>query len=42
MDADLAVWVWIERHRIEEPTEVSCAWMVSGGAADLAPTLVYA
>ena len=41
MDADLAVWVWIERHRIEETTEVSRAWMVSGGAADLAPTLVY-
>jgi hypothetical protein len=40
MDADLAVWVWIERHRIEEPTEVSRAWMVSGAAADQAPALV--
>jgi hypothetical protein len=24
-DADLAVWVWIERHRIEVPTGISSA-----------------
>jgi hypothetical protein len=40
-DADLAVWVWIERHRIEEPAGISSAWMVSGAAADQAPALVY-
>jgi hypothetical protein len=40
MDADLAVWVWIERHLIEEPTGISSAWLVSDAAADQAPALV--
>jgi hypothetical protein len=39
-DADLAVWVWIERHMIEEPIGISSAWMVPGAAADQASALV--
>ena len=36
MDADLAVWVWIERQRIEESTGISSAWLVRDPAADQA------
>ena len=35
-DADLAVWVWIERHGIEESTGISSAWLVLDPAADQA------
>jgi hypothetical protein len=29
VDADLAVWVWIERHEVEEATGAIGAWMSS-------------
>jgi hypothetical protein len=32
-EADLAVWVWIERHRIEESTGISSARLVLAPAA---------
>ena len=35
-DADLAVWVWIECHRIEESTGISSALLVLDPAADQA------
>jgi len=35
-EADLAVWVWIERQRIEESTGISSAWLVRDPAADQA------
>jgi hypothetical protein len=34
IDADLVVWVWIERHLIEEPTGTVGAWMAIGAAAE--------
>ena len=40
MDADLAVWVWIERYEIEEATGVIGAWMSSGGTSTQTPPLV--
>jgi hypothetical protein len=40
MDADLAVWIWIERYETEERTGTISAWMVSGAAADQASALV--
>jgi hypothetical protein len=39
-DADLAVWVWIERHETEELTGTNSAWMFSSAAAKQASTLV--
>jgi len=40
MDADLAVWVWIERHETAELTGTDNAWMSSSAAAEQASTLV--
>lgn len=40
-DADLVVWVWIEHHRIEEPTEFSSALLVLDPAADQAEVPVW-
>jgi hypothetical protein len=40
MDADLAVWVWIERHEIEEATGAISSWMSPGGTGTQTPTLV--
>jgi hypothetical protein len=40
MDADLAVWVWIERHEIEESTGAIGAWMSSGETGTQRPPLV--
>ena len=40
MDADLAVWVWIERHETENSTGTDNAWMSSSAAAEQASTLV--
>ena len=40
-EADLAVWVWIEHHRIEEPTGFSSAWLVLDPAADQAAVPVW-
>jgi hypothetical protein len=35
-EADLAVWVWIERNEVEEATGTISAWLPSVGTADLA------
>jgi hypothetical protein len=40
MDADLAVWVWIERNETAELTGTDNAWMSSSAAAEQASTLV--
>jgi hypothetical protein len=41
MDADLAIWVWIERHEIEETTgAISGSWMSSGESGTQTPPLV--
>jgi hypothetical protein len=40
MDADLAVWVWIEHHETEEQRGTIAAWIFSSAAADQASTLV--
>ena len=40
MDADLAVWVWIECHETAELTGTDNAWMSSSAAAEQASTLV--
>jgi hypothetical protein len=40
MDADLAVWVWIERHEIEEATGAIGSWMSSGETGIQTPALV--
>ena len=40
-EADLAVWVWIERDKTAEPTGVTHAWMFPGEAADQAKTPVH-
>lgn len=39
-DADLSVWVWIERHETDETTRGIGAWMFSSAAADRASMLV--
>jgi len=39
-EADLAVWVWIERDETGEPTGASNVWMFPGEAADQAKTPV--
>jgi hypothetical protein len=39
-EADLAVWVWIERDEIAEPTGATPAWMSPSEAADQAKTPV--
>ena len=39
-DADLAVWVWIERHETAELTGTDNAWMFPSAAAEQASTLV--
>jgi hypothetical protein len=40
MDADLSVWVWVERHETEEAAGVIGAWMSSGESGTQTPTLV--
>ena len=41
VDADVAVWVWVERHEIEEATgAISGSWMSSGETSIQIPTLV--
>ena len=39
-EADLAVWVWIERHETAELTGTDNAWMFPSAAAEQASTLV--
>jgi hypothetical protein len=39
-EADLAVWVWIERHETEGQTGAGRAWMFSREAADQASIFV--
>ncbi|MPR06235.1 hypothetical protein [Microvirga tunisiensis] len=39
-EADLAVWVWIERHETEEQTGAGRAWMFSREATDQVATSV--
>jgi hypothetical protein len=39
-EADLAVWVWIERDETAEPTGATPAWMFPNEAADQATTPV--
>jgi hypothetical protein len=39
-DADLAVWIWIERHENDGETGASRAWMLSREPADQASTFV--
>ena len=39
-EADLAVWVWIEREETAEPTQAINAWMFPSEAADQATTPV--
>ena len=39
-EADLAVWVWIERHEDERAAKPSNAWMPSSEAADQVATFV--
>lgn len=40
-EADLAVWVWIERDETAEPAEATHAWMFPIEAADQAKTPVH-
>jgi hypothetical protein len=40
MDADLSVWVWIERHKIEEAAGAVGARMSPGESGTQTPTLV--
>jgi hypothetical protein len=40
MDADLAVWVWIERYEFEEATEAIGSWMSSRETGTRTATLV--
>jgi hypothetical protein len=40
MDADLAVWVWIERHELEEATGAIGSWMSSRETGTQTPSLV--
>jgi len=40
MDADLSVWVWIERHEIDEATGAVGAWMPSGKPRTQPPPLM--
>ncbi len=40
IDADLAVWVWIERHEINEAKEAIGCWMSSGESGTQTPPLV--
>jgi hypothetical protein len=37
-DADLVVWVWIERHETEKPKGTVSAWMALAAAAESAST----
>ena len=39
-EADLAVWVWIERHETAEPAEATVGWMFPSEVADQAKTPV--
>lgn len=40
MDADLSVWVWIERHEFEEETGAIGSWMSSRETGTQTPILV--
>jgi hypothetical protein len=39
--ANLAVWVWVERHETDELTGIIGAWMVSSTAAEQVSALVH-
>jgi hypothetical protein len=39
-EADLAVWIWIERHETEEATGTISPWVSSGEDAALSPRLM--